>query len=136
MGTNNNDENTIFILKKLTIHKKDYDKYKVEIINVFFNKKDTLKYIIKIIKDKKGKPINPYKKNKHLREYVSDSSLLFLEYKKRFECYYVDLKHDPIPDIMKSWCDYTTLVKINAYTYPDYFNYFKGNLEDVTGIEF
>lgn len=130
------NENTIFIVKKISIKKKNYDKYKIEMVNVFFNKEDTLKYLKSVAKSKKCKPINPYKKDKNFWEYISDSSLIFLEYKKIIEGYYVDLKHNPIPKIMQDWCNYTTLVKINAYTYPDYYNYFKGNLEKITGIEF
>ena len=126
--------NTIFIVKRTNINKRNFDKYDTEIVNVFFNKKDTLLYLKNEIT--KGTPIDPYKKDHKFWEFTSDSVLLWLEYEKTFATYCVFLKHKPIPNIMKSWCDYTTLVKINAYTYPDYYHYFKGNLEKITGIEF
>ena len=37
-------------------------------------------------------------------------------------------------DIM-NWCKYDTLVKINPYTYPDYFQYIKGYIEKASGVE-
>ena len=114
------------------------------ILNVFFTKEDVCLYfkdcVIPQLKIDGYHIINPYKDKYLVSNYdLSDSYMLVAKRENgdkppSYKKYGVNLKHYPIPDIMK-WCKYDTLVKINPYTYPDYFQYIKGGIEEASGVE-
>ena len=137
---NSENEQTIFCVMQFDDWFKD-----TRILNVFFTKEDVCKYFrahILIQLEIDGyHVINPYHDKYLVSNYdLSDSYMLVAKRNvsgdnlPTYRKYGVSLKHYPIPDIMK-WCKYDTLVKVNPYTYPDYFQYIKGGIEEASGVE-
>ena len=136
---NSENEQTIFCVMQFD------DRFKnSRILNVFFTKEDVCLYfkdrIIPQLQSDGYHIINPYKDKYLVSTYdLSDTYMLIAKRENgnrppSYRKYGVYLKHYPIPDIM-NWCKYDTLVKINPYTYPDYFQYIKGYIEKASGVE-
>ena len=137
---NSENEQTIFCVMQFDDGFND-----TRILNVFFTKEDVCRYfkehILLHLKIDGYHVINPYHDKYLVSTYdLSDSYMLVAKRDNSgdslptYRKYGVSLKHHPIPDIMK-WCKYDTLVKVNPYTYSDYFQYIKGGIEEASGVE-